>query len=63
MNEPIAIVGMGLRFPQDATNPEAFWDMLVAGRSARTEVPSDRYNVESYARSEVDIPGTVSDIE
>jgi hypothetical protein len=26
--EPIAIVGMDLRFPQDANGPEEFWEML-----------------------------------
>ena len=45
---PIAIVGYSLRFPQEATSSEAFWRMLVEGRSARTEVPSDRFNVDAF---------------
>ena len=45
---PIAIIGYSLRFPQGATSAEAFWQMLVEGRSARTKIPSDRYNVDAF---------------
>ena len=32
-NEPIAIVGMGCRFP-GAENPDAFWQLLRQGKDA-----------------------------
>ncbi|WP_267255887.1 beta-ketoacyl synthase N-terminal-like domain-containing protein [Nostoc sphaeroides] len=38
--EPIAIIGMGCRFP-GADNPEAFWQLLRNGVDAITEVPAD----------------------
>ncbi|HSK42243.1 MAG TPA: polyketide synthase, partial [Arenibaculum sp.] len=44
----IAIVGMGCRFPAGAHDPESFWQNLVSGRDCITEVPGDRWNVESY---------------
>lgn len=47
-NEPIAIVGMGCRFPGGATTPERFWVLLREGRSAITEIPADRWNVDAY---------------
>lgn len=47
-SEPIAVVGMSIRFPGEATSPEAFWDMLVAGRSAWSEIPKNRFNVDAY---------------
>ena len=50
--EPIAVVGISLRFPQDATSPSAFWQMLADGRSALTEIPRDRFNVEAFSSPE-----------
>lgn len=39
--EPIAIIGMGCRFP-GAKSPDEFWQLLRAGADAITEVPSSR---------------------
>ena len=36
-SEPIAIVGIGCRLPGGANSPQAFWDLLAAGRD--TVVP------------------------
>ena len=46
--EPIAIVGMSLRLPQDAKCTQSFWEMLMEKRSAMTEVPGHRFNVGSF---------------
>ncbi|WP_328455592.1 type I polyketide synthase [Amycolatopsis sp. NBC_00438] len=40
--EPIAIVGLGCRFPGGASSPEALWELLSGGRDAITEFPDDR---------------------
>ncbi|PSF37367.1 beta-ketoacyl synthase [Aphanothece hegewaldii CCALA 016] len=45
--EPIAIIGMGCRFPQ-ADNPDAFWQLLKEGKNAITEVPKNRWDIEEY---------------
>ena len=39
--EPIAIIGIGCRFPGDANGPEAFWKLLRDGVDAITEVSED----------------------
>ncbi|WP_020500827.1 type I polyketide synthase, partial [Sciscionella marina] len=40
--EPIAIVGMGCRFPGGVESPEQFWRLLSAGEHGITGFPSDR---------------------
>lgn len=40
-HEPIALVGMGCRFP-GANNPAEFWQLLRDGKDAITTTPSDR---------------------
>lgn len=46
--EPIAIIGMGCRFPGGADSPAAFWELLAAGTDAVVEVPGDRWNTEAW---------------
>ena len=45
---PIAVVGMGCRFPGEARSPQAFFEMLSKGRAAWSEVPKDRYSIDQY---------------
>ncbi|PRC47335.1 hypothetical protein C6A85_85470, partial [Mycobacterium sp. ITM-2017-0098] len=40
---PIAIVGIGCRLAGDITTPAHFWSFLLAGGSAVTEVPAERW--------------------
>ncbi|WNM35891.1 acyltransferase domain-containing protein [Streptomyces sp. Li-HN-5-11] len=42
--EPVAIIGMGCRFP-GAGGVEEFWDLLESNTDAVTRVPSDRFDV------------------
>ncbi|MBB4911539.1 type I polyketide synthase [Actinophytocola algeriensis] len=41
-DEPIAIVGMGCRFPGDVSSPEDLWALLADGRDGITGFPADR---------------------
>jgi acyl transferase domain-containing protein len=58
--EPIAIIGMGCRFPGGANDPESFWSLLVEGREGISEVPADRWDVESFYDPNPDAPGKMS---
>ena len=51
---PIAVIGYSLKFPQEATSSAAFWQMLVEGRSARTGIPSERFNRDSFYHPDVE---------
>ncbi len=55
--EPIAIIGMSCRFPGGANSPEAFWQLLVEGRDAVTEVPPDRYDINEFYDPDIDALG------
>jgi len=57
MREPIAIVGMGCRFPGDVSDAESFWRLLKDGREAITEVPADRWLVDDYYDPDPAKPG------
>ncbi len=43
MDDPIAVIGLGCRFPGDINGPESLWQFLSEGRSAVAEVPPDRW--------------------
>jgi len=47
-NEPIAIIGMGCRFPGGADSPDKFWDLLKNGFDAITEIPKNRPDIREY---------------
>ncbi|MEL7334025.1 MAG: polyketide synthase, partial [Cyanobacteria bacterium J06560_2] len=41
---PIAIIGIGCRYPGGADNPDAFWQMIRSGTDSVTEVPTTRWD-------------------
>ncbi|AUX47813.1 uncharacterized protein SOCE26_093370 [Sorangium cellulosum] len=41
--EPIAIIGLGCRFPGGADDPERYWQLLEAGVDAVSEAPPERF--------------------
>lgn len=59
-HEPIAVVGMGCRFPGGVDSPDSFWDLLAEGRDAIREVPGDRWDIDAYFDANPDVPGRMS---
>jgi acyl transferase domain-containing protein/SAM-dependent methyltransferase len=47
-HDPIAIVGVGLRFPGGVVDAQSFWDLLAAGKDAITDIPQDRWDWRLY---------------
>ena len=57
--EPIAIVGIGCRFPGGVDSPEGLWELLAAGTDAIGEFPGNRgWNTEDLFDPDPDREGT-----
>lgn len=57
--DPIAIIGMGCRFPQDADTVDNLWEFLLDARQAMTEFPSNRINQYAHYHPDAEHGGTV----
>src|SRR3954471_9894344 len=55
--EPIAIIGIGCRFPGGANDPAQFWRLLTDGVDAVSGVPEDRWNVRAFYDPDPAKPG------
>src|SRR3984893_9592784 len=57
--EPVAIVGMGCRFPGGVRGPDELWELLAAGGDAGSGFPTDRgWDVEALYDPDPDQAGT-----
>nr|WP_062342612.1 type I polyketide synthase [Herbidospora sakaeratensis] len=57
--EPVAIVGMGCRFPGGVRDPEGFWDLLTAGSDAVSGLPGARgWDLDGMYHPDPAHPGT-----
>ncbi|MCI0454467.1 MAG: type I polyketide synthase [Candidatus Dadabacteria bacterium] len=57
IKEPIAIIGIGCRFPGGANCPQDFWKMLSLGVNAISPVPPDRWQIRSFYDPDPAKPG------
>lgn len=55
--EPIAVVGMGCKFPGGVESPDALWEMLKNGVDAITDMVDERWNGEEYYDADPEAPG------
>jgi acyl transferase domain-containing protein len=57
--EPIAIIGVGLRFPGDNNTIRGFTEFLDAGRSGTCPIPEDRWDVAAFSPADDQEKGKV----
>jgi acyl transferase domain-containing protein/NAD(P)-dependent dehydrogenase (short-subunit alcohol dehydrogenase family)/acyl carrier protein len=57
--EPVAIVGIGLRFPGGSGSPDEFDAFLREGRSGIGPIPRDRWDVEAFTPEGPDDKGKI----
>ncbi|HLJ16216.1 MAG TPA: type I polyketide synthase [Bryobacteraceae bacterium] len=58
--EPVAIIGMGCRFPGGANTPERFWQLLRDGVDTVREVPKARWDIDSVYDPDPGSPGKMN---
>lgn len=58
--EPIAIIGMSCRFPGGINSAEQYWQALVEGRDAISEVPRNRWDVDAWYDPNPDAIGKIN---
>lgn len=58
-SEPIAVIGIGCRFPGGVTNPDEFWNLLRDGRSGIVRVPGERWDADAFYTDDHTVPGTI----
>ena len=58
-SEPIAIIGLGCRFPGDIDSPEDFWELLMSGKDTIATIPESRWNSEAYYSPNYDEAGKI----
>ena len=54
---PIAIVGLGCRFPGEVSDLGSYWEMLSQGKDSLQKVPQQRWDIDSYFDSTPGKPG------
>lgn len=57
LREPIAVIGMGCRFPGGANDPDAYWRILEKGVDTIAEIPSSRWPLMRYYDPDTAAPG------
>lgn len=55
--EPIAIVGMGCRFPGGVVDRDSFRELLETGRDGLGEIPPERFDARALLDPQPDVPG------
>ena len=58
VEEPIAIVGIGCRYPGGVRSPEDLWSLVAEGRESISGLPTDRgWDLDALQSSDPDGPG------
>ncbi|MCB0939936.1 MAG: type I polyketide synthase [Mycobacterium sp.] len=58
--EPIAVVGIGCRFPGEVDGPQSLWRLLLDGVDAISEVPGDRWDADAFYDPDPQAPGRMT---
>lgn len=57
--DPVAVVGVAFKMPQDTVDETSLWEVLEKGRNLMTEWPASRCAVNSFLDCDSKKPNTV----
>ncbi|TCJ96932.1 thioester reductase domain-containing protein [Nocardia alba] len=57
LSEPVAVIGIGCRFPGGVSGADEFWELLVAGGSGVGVVPADRWSIDDVFDADPGVAG------
>ncbi|WP_243867391.1 type I polyketide synthase [Actinophytocola oryzae] len=57
MNTPVAIIGIGCRFPGGVEDPRSFWELVSSGTDAVGDIPRDRWRAGDFFDADASTPG------
>ena len=57
LSDPIAIIGIGCRFPGHSNSPEAFWDTLCQRKDTIRVLPDERFNLRTFYHPKQGVEG------
>ncbi len=60
LREPIAIIGLGLRFPGGVVDATSFEQLLWSGTDAVTAIPPERWSLDDFYAADPDEPGRMT---
>ena len=55
--EPIAVIGIGCRFPGSADTPDSFWQVMREGADVIKEIPPERWDIGTHFDPDPESPG------
>ena len=58
--EPIAVIGIGCKFPGGVNNTNDYWQLLLDQRDAISEIPEDRWDNDSYYDADSSTLGSIA---
>lgn len=58
--EPIAVVGVSFKFPEDAISEDSYWQMMLEKRCVSKVFPKERTNIDGFHNSDPNKSNTVN---
>ncbi|WP_394836549.1 SDR family NAD(P)-dependent oxidoreductase [Pendulispora rubella] len=58
-DEPLAIVGIGMRMPGGSNDLDSYWEVLAQGKDTVSVIPKDRFDLDAFYDADPDAEGKI----